>query len=134
MFNLEDLITDRTQSDVDNRTAKGFYNLSDLQRINAYIEYLSEKLSIEITPVAFQLGDAITLEKINQVLYNIRVIKEKWHVANDTPALPIASGLNFAGANAIEKNLLALSEFLFSFEVDKKYSGTFVAGQEIVFV
>ena len=34
---LEKLITDRTAADVAGRTAKGFYNLSDISRINSYI-------------------------------------------------------------------------------------------------
>ena len=36
--NLEKLITDRTAQDVATGAKKGFYNVSDIQRINSYIE------------------------------------------------------------------------------------------------
>ena len=47
--NLEPLIYDRTQQDVTQRTEKGFYNVSDIQRINSYVEYLSDVLELNLT-------------------------------------------------------------------------------------
>lgn len=43
-FDFSTLITDRTQKDVDGKTAKGFYNASDLNRVTACMEYLDEEL------------------------------------------------------------------------------------------
>ena len=44
-FDFSTLITDRTQKDVTNRTDKGFYNASDLNRVTACMEYLNERLT-----------------------------------------------------------------------------------------
>lgn len=133
MFDLEDLITDRTQSDVDNKTAKGFYNVSDLQRINSYTEYLAEQLDVSIDIPLFELGSDITFDKLNTVIDNIRKIRKVWYVADDTPQLPIVAGWDYDAANAIEKNLQAMSEFWQSHIIDKLYSGTFRAGNHIKF-
>lgn len=43
-FDFSTLITDRTQSDVTKKAAKGFYNASDLNRVTACMEYLDEEL------------------------------------------------------------------------------------------
>ena len=134
MFDLDDLITDRTQNDVDQKNKKGFYNVKDLERINDYTAYLAERLFVQIDLPIFQLGDGITFDKLNKVIDNIRKLRDVWYVADDTPQLPIVAGFNFEAANAIEKNLQAMSEFWISQEVDIKYSDTFVAGQEIIFV
>ena len=43
-FDFSTLITDRTKEDVTKKTAKGFYNASDLNRVTACMEYLDEEL------------------------------------------------------------------------------------------
>ena len=37
------LVTDRTQADVANRTAKGFYNASDLNRVGTAVDYVYQR-------------------------------------------------------------------------------------------
>lgn len=44
MDEMISLITDRTQSDVDMKTSKGFYMASDVNRVNTAIYYIVEKL------------------------------------------------------------------------------------------
>ena len=131
--NLDPLITDRTAQDVATRTEKGFYNVSDIQRINSYIEYLSDVLGLNLTVTDVSLGQALTRAQMDAILSNINAIRAAWYVASDTPQTPIAVNWDYKKANNIEKILLALDEFYQSTQIDKLYSGTFRAGSQIKF-
>ena len=131
--NLNPLITDRTQQDVTQRTEKGFYNVSDIQRINSYIEYLSDALGLNLSVEDVSLGQALTRAQMDAILSNINAIRAAWYVASDTPQTPIAVNWDYVKANNIEKILKALDEFYQSTQIDKLYSGTFRAGNQIKF-
>lgn len=131
--NLDPLIMDRTSQDVAGRTEKGFYNVSDVQRVNSYIEYLSDVLGLNLTVTDVSLGQALTRAQIDAILSNINAIRAVWYVASDTPQTPIAVNWDYVKANNIEKILLALDEFYQSVQIDKLYSGTFRAGNHIKF-
>lgn len=131
--NLDPLITDRTTQDVTTGTKKGFYNVSDIQRINSYIEYLSDVLGLNLTVTGVSLGQALTRAQMDAILSNINAIRAAWYVASDTPQTPIAVNWDYNKANDIEKILKALDEFYQSVQIDKLYSGTFRAGHQIKF-
>lgn len=131
--NLDPLITDRTSQDVATRTKKGLYNVSDIQRINSYIEYLSDVLGLNLTVTGVSLGQALTRAQMDAILSNINAIRAAWYVADDTPITPIAVNWDYVKANNIEKILKALDEFYQSTQIDKLYSGTFRAGNQIKF-
>lgn len=131
--NLSPAITDRTAQDVATRTEKGFYNVSDVQRVNSYIEYLSDVLGLNLTVTDVSLGQALTRGQMDAILSNINAIRAVWYVASDTPQTPIAVNWDYQKANNIEKILKALDEFYQSSQIDKIYSGTFRAGSQIKF-
>ena len=131
--NLDPLITDRTAQDVTTRTEKGFYNVSDIQRINSYIEYLSGVLDLNLTVTDVSLGQALTRGESDAIRNKLNAILAVWYVASDTPQTPIAVNWDYVKANNIEKILLALDEFYQSVQIDKLYSGTFRAGSQIKF-
>ena len=131
--NLDALITDRTAQDVTTGTKKGFYNVSDVQRINSYIQYLSDVLGLNLTVTGVSLGQALTRAQIDAIISNINAIRAAWYVADNTPITPIAVNWDYEKANNIEKILLALDEFYQSVQIDKIYSGTFRAGHQIKF-
>ena len=131
--NLDPLITDRTVQDVSAGTEKGFYNVSDVQRVNLYIEYLSDVLGLNLTVTNVSLGQSLTRALIDSILSNINAIRAVWYVASDTPQTPIAVNWDYVKANNIEKILKALDEFYQSTQIDKLYSGTFRAGHQIKF-
>ena len=131
--NLDPLITDRTSQDVATRTQKGLYNVSDIQRINSYIEYLSDVLGLNLTVTGVSLGQALTRAQMDAILSNINAIRAAWYVADDTPITPIAVNWDYVKANNLEKILKALDEFYQSTQIDKLYSGTFRAGSQIKF-
>ena len=131
--NLDPLITDRTAQDVSTGTEKGFYNVSDIQRINSYIEYLSDVLGLNLNVTSVSLGQALTRAQMDAILSNINAIRAAWYVADDTPMTPIAVNWDYVKANNIEKILKVLDEFYQSVQIDKLYSGTFRAGNQIKF-
>ena len=131
--NLDPLITDRIAQDVSTGTKKGFYNVSDIQRINSYIEYLSDVLGLNLTVTGVSLGQALTRAQMDAILSNINAIRAAWYVADDTPITPIAVNWDYVKANNIEKILKVLDEFYQSVQIDKLYSGTFRAGNQIKF-
>ena len=130
--NLEPLITDRTAADI-GVTAKGFYNTSDIARINSYISYLSDALELGLTVNNVALGQELTRAQMQAILDNINEIRAAWYVASDTPNTPQPFNWDYQKANDIEKILLALDEFYQSSQIDKIYSGTFRAGHQIKF-
>ena len=131
--NLEPLITDRTTQDVATGTKKGFYNVSDIQRINSYIQYLSGVLGLNLTVTDVSLGQALTRTQMQSIIDNVNAIRAVWYVASDTPITPIAVNWDYVKANNIEKILKVLDEFYQSVQIDKLYSGTFRAGHQIKF-
>lgn len=131
--NLDPLITDRTTQDVSTGTQKGFYNVSDIQRINSYIEYLSDVLGLNLTVIDVSLGQALTRTQMQSIIDNVNAIRAVWYVASDTPITPIAVNWDYVKANNIEKILKVLDEFYQSVQIDKLYSGTFRAGHQIKF-
>lgn len=131
--NLDPLITDRTSQDVAQRTQKGFYNVSDVTRVNSYIEYLSDVLDLNLTVKDFSLGQILTREDFDDILDNVNTIRAAWYVASDTPQTPIAVNWDYVKANNLEKILYSLDEFYQSVSIDKIYSGTFRAGNQIKF-
>ena len=131
--NLDPLITDRTTQDVTTGTKKGFYNVSDIQRINSYIQYLSDVLGLNLTVTDVSLGQALTRTQMQSIIDNVNAIRAVWYVASDTPQTPIAVNWDYVKANNIEKILKVLDEFYQSVQIDKLYSGTFRAGHQIKF-
>lgn len=131
--NLDPLIIDRTTQDVTTGTQKGFYNVSDVQRINSYIQYLSDVLGLNLTVTNVSLGQALTRTQMQSIIDNVNAIRAVWYVASDTPQTPIAVNWDYVKANNIEKILKVLDEFYQSVQIDKLYSGTFRAGNQIKF-
>ena len=130
--NLEPLITDRAAADI-GVTSKGFYNTSDIARINSYISYLSDVLELGLTVNNVTIGQKLTRAQMQSIIDNINAIREAWYVASDTPNTPQPFNWDYEKANNIEKILLALDEFYQSVQIDKLYSGTFRAGHQIKF-
>ena len=132
---MDKLIFDRTLQDIQQGavTYKGYYNVSDIERVNSYIEYLATELSLSLPKVNITFGEALTKQILGTIINNVNELRKAWYVADDTPATPIPSGWDFNKANAIEKILQHLYDFMVSSKTDNLYSGTFVAGSQIKF-
>lgn len=130
---MEKLIFDRTAQDVANKTAKGYYNVSDIKRVNWYVHFLATVLNLDLEIVTPNLGDALTKDAFQTIIDNVNKLRAVGHVADDTPPTPIAASWDYNKANDLEKILQAMYDFAISEGIDKLYSGTFDSGDHIKF-
>jgi hypothetical protein len=106
------LIRDRTAADVAQRTDKGFYNASDLNRVEAAVSYVEQRLNDCGFDFALTLKqdwtetDIPDASDMARYLGNVAVLRGALAVLPSTPELPDSMALlGWAGANAIEQVL-----------------------------
>ena len=131
------LITDRTSQDVTMGTAKGYYNYTDLNRVEAAVSAVGETLTDNGYPTTpkeqktWALGDIPTYSEM--AIY----LKEVVALANQL-ALPLTlwedfpdtiNYLDYRGANSIEQLLEDIVIYLGLMEQQRVYSGTVYAGE-----
>ena len=126
---MDALIYDRTQADVANLTAKGYYNLSDLERITEWVEFLSDEFGLGLTATGYSLGDLID---ISELLANVAVIRA-WHNWSFTPAVPSATAWNYVKANNVEQIIYDANLWETNRVEGYRYCGTFTCGTEFEF-
>lgn len=123
---MDDLIYDRTQADVANLTAKGYYNLSDLERITEWVKFLSDEFGLGLTATGYSLGSLID---ISELLANVAAIRAV-HNWSFTPAVPSATAWNYVKANNVEKILADAELWRANKIAGYRYCGTFSAGTD----
>ena len=123
---MDDLIYDRTQADVANLTAKGYYNLSDLDRITEWVKFLSDEFGLGLSATDYTLGDLID---ISELLANVAAIRAV-HNWSFTPAVPSATAWNYVKANNVEKILADAELWRANKIAGYRYCGTFSAGTD----
>ena len=151
------LITDRTQSDVDliktlnesgfaNMTPeeveyyianlKGAYNASDLNRVEAAVMYIAERLHIAgyyydlSIKNTWQPAELIPIEETRRYIKNIKIIRDTFSVPKEMPEAPAdMNNFNFEEANAIERILEIVDGIITDIEKTFYYSGEIEAGE-----
>jgi hypothetical protein len=123
---MDDLIYDRTQADVANLNEKGYYNLSDLERITEWVEFLSDEFGLGLSATDYTLGDLID---ISELLANVAAIRAV-HNWSFTPAVPSATAWNYVKANNVEKILADAELWRANKIAGYRYCGTFSAGTD----
>ncbi len=132
---MMDLITDRTQADVERARAlnakgwdamtdaeraewsaglKGAYNCTDLNRVESAVAELAAQLGVAVeVKTDWTAADVPRNADLERYLGNIRVLKEQTGGLPGTPSVPAGmDGLNWASANAIEQILLDLERLI----------------------
>lgn len=130
---MEDLIFDRTQNDLEQKTPKGYYNYTDLNRIETWCEYLANLLNSYSYPVSitikknWNMSDLPNVNDMERIRSNINAIKTAFHAYTDVP-----ENLNYMTiekANDIEK-ILSEIDFLTKNMISSfRYSNTFNSGE-----
>ena len=156
-YGLLNLITDRTQADVDAiRTLaakgwaamtdaekaawttglKGAYNAEDLNRVGAAVAYVAGRLEDAgyHTPVEpkqdWQMQDIPTPAQMQRYLADISTIRAALAVMPSTPEAPTSmAGLTYTDANAIEQILLDVDALITKLISAYYYSGELIAGE-----
>lgn len=135
-YGLLTLITDRTAEDVANKTAKGFYNASDLNRVEAAVQYVAERFAeqgytVTVSPKKDWLASDIpTASELETYRQNIATLRALLAVMPTTPEAPDSmAGLTYTEANSIEQILLDLDALLTNAAAAWYQSGELFAGE-----
>ena len=130
---MENLIFDRTQNDLEQNTSKGYYNYTDLNRVETWCEYLANLLTSYSYPVNiqvkkdWQMSDLPNTDDMERIRKNVNAIKTAFHAYTDAP-----ENLNYMTiekANAIEKILSEINFLTKNMISCFRYSNTFNAGE-----
>lgn len=135
-YGLLNLITDRTAEDVANKTAKGFYNASDLNRVGAAVQYVAERFAaqgytVTVSPKTDWTGkDIPTATELETYWQNIAALRGLIAVMKSTPETPETMRfLDYIKANDIERILLDLDTLLTNAALAWYQSGEIYAGE-----
>ena len=150
------LITDRTAQDVqrlkelkrkgyDNLSSaekaewaacKGAYNHTDLNRVEAAVRMIAEKLKELHVDVAvttksdWALTDLPTISDMNHYLDNVMTLRNASSGLELAPYPPESMvKLDYTGANAIEETLLYINTWADRMKDSQKYAGEFFGGE-----
>nr|DAG35498.1 MAG TPA: hypothetical protein [Bacteriophage sp.] len=135
-YGILSLITDRTRADVENKTNKGFYNASDLNRVGAAVQYVAERFAaqgytVTVSPKTDWLASDIpTASELETYRQNIAALRALLAVMPTTPEAPDSmAGLTYTEANSIERILLDLDTLLTNAALAWYQSGELYAGE-----
>jgi hypothetical protein len=129
---MDALIYDRLVTDVTARTAKGFWQLSDLTRIESWITYLAGLYGVTPLTTAHSAGQMV---RLTNLLADLTVIRE-WHTfpadteRTATPAVPSEAAWNYVKANSVERILFDADLWYNNRIKLYKYCGTFSCGTD----
>lgn len=130
---MENLIFDRTQNDLEQKTPKSYYNYTDLNRIETWCEYLANLLTSYSYPVSitikknWTMSDLPNANDMERIRGNVNGIKTAFYAYTDVP-----ENLNYMTiekANDIEKILSELDFLTKNMISSFRYSNTFNSGE-----
>lgn len=135
-YGLLTLITDRTAEDVAQKTAKGFYNATDLNRVGAAVKYVAGRFQARgyDCPVSVKKdwseSDTPTASQMETYRQNIATLRRQIAVMQSTPETPeTIRQLNYIRANNIEQILLDLDALIDKLMKSWYFSGELYAGE-----
>ena len=130
---MENLIFDRTQNDLDQGTTKGYYNYTDLNRVESWCEYLANLSTSYSYPVSvaikknWTMSDLPNVNDMERIRSNVNALKTAFYAYTDVP-----ENLNYMTiekANDIEKILSEIDNLIKNMINCFRYSNTFSAGE-----
>lgn len=115
---------------------KGCLNLSDLNRIEGNIAYLTEKMeqftySPNIHGKKWAISDMPTQDDMLRIVQNIRSLISAFYSPSNPPFLPTTM-VSYADINAIEENLYLIKEILDCMQSSFKRVGTMKCGSRMI--
>ena len=129
-------VIDRTPVDVQNKTDKGYYNVSDLNRVNHNVEYLSGLLNwygyaVTISDKTDWTQSGIpTATQAEKYLANVAALKAKFYGTEPLPST--MAYLGYINANNIEKLLNEVESYITRMVAGFRKCGTQKCGTEVI--
>lgn len=135
-FDIKTLITDRTAADVASGTDKGYYNVTDLNRVGAAVKYIAKQFTgygyaVEISPKTdWSESDTPTASQMETYRLNIANLRAVIAIMASTPKTPETMRfLDYLKANDIERILQDLDTLITNMEQAWFFSGDLYAGE-----
>ncbi len=132
----EELITNRTLSDVNNNRTKGNWNIEDLNRIGTWQIYIRDKLKengyfVNITPKTDFIKSDLTnmTTKINKIKTDTKALKDAYYTMQDYNLKIGHPSVDYIVANNIEKILNDIDVLSDNMIQSFIYCGTIYAGE-----
>lgn len=128
----ENLIYDRTETDLLNKTEKAYYNFNDLNRIESWCEYLANVLSNYNYFVSFEVKtdwiytDFPTEVEMERIRENVLSLKKAYYSFTNIPEN--LDYMTIQKANDIERILLEIDKILICMEKNFIYAGVATCG------
>jgi len=128
-----EVIIDRTEADALNRTPKGFYNATDLNRVGQNLQYLADVLrgygyNVFVNPKTdWTITDTPSASDMERYLLDLNALKTAFY--GTTPLPDSMNGLTYEDANNIERLLLEIERNISNMIPAFRHSGTFCSGQ-----
>ena len=133
---IDTLVTDRTQADVDAGNDKGTYKASDLNRVGAAMNYVTDRLKAagydpHISPKTDWMdGEWVTQADEAAYLGDLAELRKQFTMMASTPEVPPdLEKLNYIEANNIEQILVDIDALLTNISAGWLYSGEIYSGE-----
>lgn len=125
-------IYDRTIQDVEQRTAKGYINASDLNRVERNTRIVAEYIGIEVAVNEnWEIGELPRVSDYKRIRDNVQSIRDNYMVYASTPKVPEQPLNDYKKWNAIERILHDVYVIYFGNISNVDYCGEIAAGEEI---
>lgn len=121
-----------TGNPIETYELKGCLNLTDINRIEGNIQYLSDRLDELHYPPGtsckvWERSGLPTAQDVKRILSNVRLIIAAYHQQEGVPDVPEDMS-TFSDINAVEENLCAIKQLLDSMVDRFQKSGMFKSG------
>lgn len=130
---MNDLIFDRTQSDITNLTSKGFYNYDDLNRIEQWCKYIAELLNsygyfVSIaTKTNWTMLNLPTQSEMERIRTNINTLQQAYFSFTQIPEN--LEYMTWQKANDVEKILHEIDTLISNMISQFYYSNELFSGE-----
>lgn len=132
VYVLPYFITDRSQLDIDERTAKGFINASDMERVETNTELIAGYIAVPVTVKKnWKIGDLPRVSDFKRIRDNVEKIRSGYVIRADTPETPVQPLNTWQKWNDLEQILYDVFWIYFNNLNNKDYCGEISAGEEI---
>lgn len=130
-------IFDRTLRDIERRTAKGYLNAVDLNRIENNLEYLSGRLNEfgynqNVTTGTWYMEDINKLRQLERIRLNLAEIVSVYYPQGADVPISLNKPAHTT-INSVEQILHEMRQMIEIMRRSFKRCGTFHSGQEVVF-
>lgn len=128
---IDELIFDRTQSDITNDTDKAYIDYKDLNRVEEAVKYLSELLNKYSyknkvnAKIDWEMSEFRKVEDVERIKSNYEVLKSAFAYKFEVPEFKWES---IKEANDIERILYEINKLIEKMEAVFRYSNTFNSG------